>query len=66
MRSGGRLAADVRFHATLRQAVGGKYVDVEWSDGLTVWGFVAQMVERYQRLARSASTARASWRGMST
>ena len=41
---------DVRFHATLRQAVGGKYVDVQWSDGLTVWGFVTQMVERYPAL----------------
>jgi hypothetical protein len=36
----GGLPVDVRFHATLRQAVGGKHVDVEWSDGLTVWGFV--------------------------
>ena len=41
---------DVRFHATLRQAVGGRYVDVEWRDGLTVWGFVTQMVERYPAL----------------
>ena len=41
---------DVRFHATLRQAVGGKHVNVEWSDGLTVWGFVTRMVERYPGL----------------
>ncbi len=41
---------DVRFHATLRQAVGGKRVDVGWSDGLTVWGFVTQMVEQYPAL----------------
>ena len=41
---------DVRFHATLRQAVGGRHVDVAWSDGLTVWGFVTQMVERYPAL----------------
>ena len=26
---------DVRFHATLRQAVGGKHVQVDWHDGLT-------------------------------
>lgn len=41
---------NVRFHATLRQAVGGRHVDVEWRDGLTVWGFVTQMVERYPAL----------------
>ena len=41
---------DVRFHATLRQAVGGKHVNVEWSDGLTVWGFVTRMVEQYPAL----------------
>jgi sulfur-carrier protein len=41
---------DVRFHATLRQAVGGKHVNVDWSDGLTVWGFVTLMVERYPAL----------------
>ena len=41
---------NVRFHATLRQAVGGKHVDAEWRDGLTVWGFVTQMVERYPAL----------------
>ena len=41
---------DVRFHATLRQAVGGKHVNVNWSDGLTVWGFVTQMVEQYPAL----------------
>ena len=41
---------DVRFHATLRQAVGGKHVNVDWSDGLTVWGFVTQMVARYPGL----------------
>jgi sulfur-carrier protein len=41
---------DVRFHATLRQAVGGKHVDVEWSDGLTAWGFVTRMVGRYPAL----------------
>ena len=41
---------DVRFHATLRQAVGGKHVEVRWHDGLTVWGFVTQMIERYPAL----------------
>ena len=41
---------NVRFHATLRQAVGGRHVDVDWRDGLTVWGFVTQMVERYPAL----------------
>jgi len=46
----GGESVDVRFHATLRQAVGGKYVDVEWSEGLTVWGFVTQVVARYPAL----------------
>jgi molybdopterin synthase sulfur carrier subunit len=41
---------NVRFHATLRQAVGGRHVDVDWQDGLTVWGFVTQMVDRYPGL----------------
>jgi len=41
---------NVRFHATLRQVVGGRHVEVEWDDGLTVWGFVTQMVERYPAL----------------
>jgi molybdopterin synthase sulfur carrier subunit len=41
---------NVRFHATLRQAVGGRHVEVDWQNGLTVWGFVAQMVERYPAL----------------
>jgi molybdopterin synthase sulfur carrier subunit len=41
---------DVRFHATLRQAVGGKHVQVDWQDSLTVWGFVTQMVEKYPSL----------------
>ena len=41
---------NVRFHATLRQAVGGRHVDVDWQAGLTVWGFVTQMVERYPGL----------------
>jgi len=41
---------NVRFHATLRQAVGGRIVDAEWRDGLTVWGFVTQMVEQYPAL----------------
>lgn len=41
---------DVRFHATLRQAVGGKHVAVDWQDGLTVWGFVTQMIEKYPAL----------------
>ena len=41
---------NVRFHATLRQAVGGRHVEVDWNDGLTVWGFVTQMVERYPAL----------------
>jgi MoaD family protein len=43
---------NVRFHATLRQAVGGKHVEVDWQDGLTVWGFVSQMIERYPDLGR--------------
>ena len=43
---------NVRFHATLRQAVGGKHVEVDWHDGLTVWGFVGQMVERYPGLGQ--------------
>ena len=46
----GGMLVNVRFHATLRQAVGGRHVDVEWSDGLTVWDFVTQMVERYPAL----------------
>jgi len=46
----GARQVDVRFHATLRQAVGGKHVDAEWRDGLTVWGFVTQMIERYPAL----------------
>jgi sulfur-carrier protein len=46
---GGQLV-EVRFEATSRQAVGGTHVDVEWSDGLTVWGFVTQMVERHPAL----------------
>lgn len=41
---------NVRFHATLRQAVGGRHVEVDWHDGLTVWGFVTQMIERYPPL----------------
>ena len=41
---------NVRFHATLRQAVGGRHVEVDWQDGLTVWGFVTQMIERYPPL----------------
>ncbi len=41
---------NVRFHATLRQAVGGKHVVVDWRDDLTVWGFVTQMIERYPLL----------------
>ena len=41
---------DVRFHATLRQAVGGRHVVVDWREGLTVWGFVTQMIERYPAL----------------
>ena len=41
---------NVRFHATLRQAVGGRHVEAEWRDGLTVWGFVTEMVERYPAL----------------
>ena len=41
---------NVRFHATLRQAVGGRHVVVDWSEGLTVWGFVTQMIERYPAL----------------
>lgn len=41
---------DVRFHATLRQAVGGKHVEVDWQDGLTVRAFVSQMIERYPDL----------------
>ena len=41
---------DVRFHATLRQAVGGRRVDVDWRAGLTVWGFVTEMVEQYPAL----------------
>ena len=44
---------NVRFHATLRQAVGGRHVDVDWRDGLTVWGFVTQMIERYPALGPS-------------
>jgi len=48
----GGVLVNVRFHATLRQAVGGRHVEVEWSDGLTVWGFVTQMVERYPSLGR--------------
>jgi sulfur-carrier protein len=46
----GGVLVNVRFHATLRQAVGGRNVEVEWSDGLTVWGFVTQMVARYPGL----------------
>lgn len=41
---------NVRFHATLRQAVGGRHVDAAWRDGLTVWEFVTEMVERYPGL----------------
>ena len=41
---------NVRFHATLRQAVGGRHVVVDWQEGLTVWGFVTQMIERYPAL----------------
>jgi sulfur-carrier protein len=41
---------NVRFHATLRQAVGGRHVDVDWREGLTVWGFVTQVIERYPAL----------------
>ena len=41
---------NVRFHATLRQAVGGRHVVVDWQEGLTVWGFVTQMIERYPPL----------------
>jgi MoaD family protein len=41
---------NVRFHATLRQAVGGRHVEIAWRDGLTVWDFVMQMVERYPAL----------------
>jgi MoaD family protein len=41
---------DVRFHATLRQAVGGKHVNVDWADGLTVWGFVTEIVAKYPAL----------------
>ena len=41
---------NVRFHATLRQAVGGRHVVVDWHEGLTVWGFVTQMIERYPPL----------------
>jgi len=41
---------DVRFHATLRQAVGGRHVVVDWREDLTVWGFIAQMIERYPSL----------------
>lgn len=41
---------NVRFHATLRQAVGGRHVVVDWRDDLTVWGFVTQMIERYPAL----------------
>ena len=41
---------NVRFHATLRQAVGGRHVVVDWQEGLTVWGFVTQMIERYPSL----------------
>lgn len=41
---------DVRFHATLRPVVGGRQIEVDWQDGLTVWGFVTQMVERYPAL----------------
>ena len=41
---------DVRFHATLRQVVGGKHVEVEWHDGLTVWAFVGQAIARYPGL----------------
>jgi MoaD family protein len=41
---------NVRFHATLRQAVGGRHVVVDWRDDLTVWGFITQMIERYPPL----------------
>jgi MoaD family protein len=41
---------NVRFHATLRQAVGGRHVVVDWQEGLTIWGFVTQMIERYPPL----------------
>jgi sulfur-carrier protein len=41
---------NVRFHATLRQSVGGRHVEVDWQDGLTVWEFVTQMVTRYPGL----------------
>lgn len=41
---------NVRFHATLRQAVGGKHVDVDWREGLTVWDFVLHAIERYPAL----------------
>lgn len=41
---------NVRFHATLRQAVGGKHVEIDWREGLTVWEFVTQMIERYPLL----------------
>ncbi|MCC6174783.1 MAG: MoaD/ThiS family protein [Chloroflexi bacterium] len=41
---------DVRFHATLRQVVGGKHVSADWHEGLTVRGFLDQMVARYPLL----------------
>ncbi len=41
---------DVRFHATLRQHVGGRHVDVPWFEGMTVWGFIHHVVEAYPGL----------------
>ncbi len=41
---------DVRFHATLRQHVGGRHVDVPWSEGMTVWGFIHHVVQVYPGL----------------
>ena len=41
---------DVRFHATLRQYVGGRHVVVPWSEGMTVWGFIRHVIKAYPGL----------------
>lgn len=41
---------ELRFHATLRQIVGGREVEVSHQDGLTVRGLLEQVVARYPAL----------------
>jgi molybdopterin synthase sulfur carrier subunit len=41
---------ELRFHATLRQFVGGRNVDVAFQEGLTVRGLLEQLIARYPAL----------------